>query len=134
MTIISKIISFFTGTIVEVKHGTTPIKQEVRDKYYNRVPHDMSKNIPIKVLGYVKEKYPELVELIVKTESMDNKEKNYWLSNLLAMTDEQVDRLFGILETERRKLEELEAEYQKEIKTINEKHLIEWQSINILDK
>lgn len=43
------------------------------------------------------------------------------------MTDEQIDRLFDILETERRKLEELESKYQEEIKSLNEKHLIEWQ-------
>jgi hypothetical protein len=45
------------------------------------------------------------------------------------MTDEQVDRLFNILMTERRQLEELNMKYQEEIKTLNEKHLIEWQAL-----
>jgi Spy/CpxP family protein refolding chaperone len=58
---------------------------------------------------------------------MDNNEKQYWFDILLSMTDEQVDRLFDILETERKKLEELEIKYQEEIKSLNEKHLIEWQ-------
>ncbi len=45
------------------------------------------------------------------------------------MTHEQIDRLFNILMTERHQLEELNLKYQEEIKTLNEKHLIEWQSL-----
>lgn len=71
-------------------------------------------------------KYPELVKLIINTEALDNNEKQYWFDILPSMTDEQIDRLFDILETERRKLEELELKYQEEIKALNEKHLIEW--------
>ena len=65
---------------------------------------------------------------MLNTESMDNNEKQYWFDILPSMTDEQVDRLFDILETERRKLEELELKYQEEIKTLNDKHLLEWQA------
>jgi hypothetical protein len=45
------------------------------------------------------------------------------------MTNEQIDRLFNILMTERKQLEELNMKYQEEIKTLNEKHLIQWQSL-----
>ena len=45
------------------------------------------------------------------------------------MTNEQIDRLFNILTTEKNQLEELNVKYQDEIKTLNEKHLIEWQSL-----
>ncbi len=45
------------------------------------------------------------------------------------MTSEQIDRLFNILLTERRQLEELNLKYQEEIKSLNEKHLIQWQSL-----
>ena len=45
------------------------------------------------------------------------------------MTNEQIDRLFNILMTERKQLEELNLKYQEEIKTLNEKHLIQWQSL-----
>ena len=45
------------------------------------------------------------------------------------MNDEQIDRLYEILDTERKKLAQLEENYQKEIKTLNEKHLIEWQEM-----
>ena len=76
-------------------------------------------------------KYPELIELILKTESMDDDERQYWFDIMPSMTNAQIDRLFDILETERRKLQELEIKYQKEIKALNEKHLIEWQEVQI---
>ena len=79
----------------------------------------------------VQTKYPELVKLVIATESMDDNEKQYWFDILPSMTAEQVDRLFNILETERVKLEELEQKYQEEIKTLNEKHLIEWQEFQL---
>lgn len=76
-------------------------------------------------------KYPELVQLIMATESMDNDERQYWFDIMPSMTDTQIDRLFDILETERKKLQELEVKYQKEIKSLNEKHLIEWQELQV---
>lgn len=79
----------------------------------------------------VQAKYPELVRLVIATESMDDNEKQYWFDILPSMTDEQVDRLFNILETERAKLEDLERKYQEEIKSLNEKHLIEWQEFQL---
>lgn len=85
------------------------------------------------VLDEIQAQYGELVKLTLNTESMDNNEKQYWFDILPSMTDEQVDRLFDILETERRKLEELELKYQDEIKTLNEKHLIEWQEFQTKD-
>lgn len=76
-------------------------------------------------------KYPDLVSLILDTESMDNDERQYWFDIMPSMTDEQIDRLFDILDTEKKKLEALEHKYQKEIKSLNEKHLIEWQEIQM---
>jgi Spy/CpxP family protein refolding chaperone len=76
-------------------------------------------------------KFPELIKLIVATESMDDDERQYWFDIMPSMTDAQIDRLFDILETERKKLQELEVKYQKEIKTLNEKHLIEWQEMQV---
>ena len=79
------------------------------------------------VLDEIQSEYGELVKLVLNTESMDNSEKQYWFDILPSMTEDQINRLFDILETERRKLEELEVKYQEEIKNLNEKHLIEWQ-------
>ncbi len=77
--------------------------------------------------------YPELIKLVLATESMDDEERQYWFDIMPSMNDSQIDRLFNILETERRKLEELELKYQEEIKSLNEKHLIEWQEFQTRD-
>lgn len=76
-------------------------------------------------------KYSELITLILNTESMDDDERQYWFDIMPSMTENQVDRLFNILDTEKKKLEELEVKYQKEIKSLNEKHLIEWQQFQV---
>lgn len=81
------------------------------------------------ILDEIEAKYPELVELVLGSESIDNNEKQYWFDILPSMTNEQIDRLFNILSTERHQLEELNIKYQEEIKTLNEKHLIQWQSL-----
>ncbi len=86
-------------------------------------------NFTFTVLDEIQLKYPELINLIIASESIDNNEKQYWFDILPSMTDEQVDRLFSILITERRQLEDLNMKYQEEIKTLNEKHLIQWQSL-----
>ncbi len=81
----------------------------------------------------IQAQYAELVKLILNTESMDDDERQYWFDIMPSMTDSQIDRLFNILETEKKKLEELELKYQKEIKSLNEKHLVEWQEFQIKD-
>lgn len=81
----------------------------------------------------IQAKYPELIKLVLNTESMDDDERQYWFDIMPSMTDSQIDRLFDILDTERKKLEALEQKYQKEIKQLNEKHLIEWQDFQMKD-
>jgi vacuolar-type H+-ATPase subunit I/STV1 len=69
--------------------------------------------------------------MILATESMDDDERQYWFDIMPSMTEEQIDRLYNILDTERKKLAELELKYQEEIKQLNEKHLIEWQEFQM---
>lgn len=77
--------------------------------------------------------YKELVDLIIATDSMDDDERQYWFDIMPSMTDDQIDRLYNILDTEKKKLEKLEEKYQNEIKNLNEKHLIEWQEFQMKD-
>ena len=86
-----------------------------------------------KISDEIQAKYPELIKLILKTESMEDDERQYWFDIMPSMTDEQIDRLFHILDTARKKLEALEEKYTKEIKQLNEKHLIEWQEFQLKD-
>jgi hypothetical protein len=78
-------------------------------------------------------KYDQLIKMILATESMDDDERQYWFDIMPSMTDIQVDRLYNILDTERKKLQELEVKYQEEIKDLNEQHLIEWQEFQMKD-
>ena len=81
-------------------------------------------NVP----AVVQEKYPELVELIKKTESMSYDEREYWFQILPIMTDNQVDRLRKILEEEKSQLAKLDEQYHDELSKLNKKHLQEWKT------
>jgi hypothetical protein len=76
----------------------------------------------------VLDKYPDLVELIKKTESMSDDERNYWFQILPIMTAEQVNRLKGILQEEAAQLSKLDDQYQDQLAKLNQKHLEEWNS------
>lgn len=80
-----------------------------------------------KIPAHVLQKYPNLQELIDGTESMTPEERAYWLQILPIMTDEQVQKLIGILTHEKEQLAKLDAEYEQEISKLNEKHLLEWK-------
>ena len=58
-------------------------------------------------------KYPDLVGKITRSKSMNNSERNYWLQVLPVMTEEQVKELEDILDTEIRKLKEIDEKYSK---------------------
>ncbi len=79
------------------------------------------------LLDEVQTKYPRLIELLLATESMDDSERQYWFDILPSMNADQVQRLTDILETERKKLDDLEKKYQTEIESLNQKHIAEWQ-------
>lgn len=76
----------------------------------------------------VKQKYPQLIPLILNTESMDDEEREYWFQILPIMTEDQVHKLLEILVNEKQQLAKLDAEYEEELAKINEKHLNEWQA------
>jgi hypothetical protein len=79
-----------------------------------------------KIPAVVKEKFGELVDLILITESMSKEERNYWFQILPIMTPEQVQRLRGILDEEKSQLAKLDTDYQEELGKLNKKHLQEW--------
>jgi hypothetical protein len=82
----------------------------------------------------VMQKYPDLVALIKKTESMSKDERNYWFQILPIMTDDQVARLRKILDDEASQLTKLDSEYQTELAKLNEKHLKEWDDFERTQK
>jgi hypothetical protein len=91
-------------------------------------------NTTFTLLDEMQTQYPRLIELVLATESMDDTERQYWFDILPSMNTDQVQRLTDILETERRKLDELEKKYQTEIETLNQKHMTEWEGAELKKK
>ncbi len=64
------------------------------------------------------QKHPELIEMIMKTESMNDEERQYWVDLLPIMTPEQVQNLYDILDNERKKLAEIDSYYSQKVEDI----------------
>lgn len=71
-------------------------------------------------------KHTELITLIADTESMDQKEKQEWLTRLPKLAEGETDRLLDILRTEKQKLADLEKQYQEESHQLDIKQSREW--------
>lgn len=82
----------------------------------------------------VKRTYPDLVPLILETESMNDDERQYWFQILPIMTDDQVVKLREILTNEKNQLAEIDKQYNREVKQINEQHVSEWKEFERKDK
>lgn len=67
----------------------------------------------------VKQKFPQLVDWIVASHSMDDGERQYWIDVLPIMSEDQLKNLRDILGNEQKQLEEAAKTYsnsaQKEI-------------------
>lgn len=59
---------------------------------------------------------PALIELIMKSESMKDEERQYWFNLYEVMNTAQIDKLRDILTRERAKLAEIDAKYGKKPK------------------
>lgn len=81
-----------------------------------------------RISAAVAAKFPDLEELVLKTESMTDEERDYWFQILPIMTDQQVEKLRGILIHEKEQLSKLDSEYEKELSKINDKHLSQWEA------
>jgi hypothetical protein len=56
-------------------------------------------------------KFPEFIELILGSESMNDEERQYWVNILPIMTPEQRESLRDILTNERMQLQAIDAKY-----------------------
>ena len=71
----------------------------------------------------VKEKFPDLIELVLQTDSMNEEERDYWFQILPIMTEEQIAKFKAILVNEKGQL-----------KKLDEKHTVEWQEFEYRKK
>lgn len=82
----------------------------------------------------VKEKFPDLLELIKTTESMNDEERDYWFQILPIMTEDQIARFREILINEQQQLAKLDKDYEQQITQLNEKHMLEWKEFETKEK
>ena len=72
----------------------------------------------------VKKKFPEVIELILGSESMNNEERQYWVNILPIMTPDQLKNLQEILVNERDQLKAIDAKYSKEVQQIGQEQFV----------
>ena len=72
----------------------------------------------------LQQKFSDLIELIKKSESMNDEERQYWINILPVMTPEQVQNLRDILENERRQLAAIDSKYQTDIEKLGQSEVL----------
>ena len=72
----------------------------------------------------IREKYADLIELILSSESMNNEERQYWINILPIMTPDQIENLQGILKNEKKQLEAIDKKYSKQIEQMGQEELV----------
>ena len=72
----------------------------------------------------VAKKFADLLELIKKSESMNDEERQYWINILPIMTPEQIQNLRDILENERKQLAAIDSKYQTEIEKLGQAEVV----------
>ena len=76
-------------------------------------PSQTSTAIPLNVSEEVQKKFPDLVELIKGSQSMNPEERQYWVDVLLIMSDDQIQNLRNILGNEKKQIETANQSLQK---------------------
>jgi hypothetical protein len=89
---------------------------------------------PLNIPEEVQKKFPDLVELIKGSQSMNDEERQYWVDVLLIMTGDQVQNLRSILEGEKRQIESAKGKLEKEMSGDEDKIKIHFDEIKYKEK
>ena len=106
------------ATLAPVTNTTTDLNA-IRTPKTGKMLKDFE--VPEKFLN----QYPELVAMILRSESMNDSERQYWFNLTEVMNTEQVEKLRGILTRERQKLAEIEAKYGPSQPTLTDAEIAE---------
>ena len=68
--------------------------------------------------------FPELIDMIIGSESMNNEERQYWINILPIMTPEQIKSLLDILNNEKAQLDAIDKKYAKPLSAEEEQEQI----------
>ncbi|OGJ56734.1 hypothetical protein A2635_05370 [Candidatus Peribacteria bacterium RIFCSPHIGHO2_01_FULL_51_9] len=72
----------------------------------------------------VRQKFSDVIDLILGSESMNAEERQYWVNILPIMTPDQLQQLRDILHNERKQLAAIDAKYSKEIDAIGQEQFM----------
>jgi hypothetical protein len=78
-------------------------------------------NTGVHVPPEIAERFPELIDLILRSESMNVNERQYWVNILPIMTPEQIQNLRDILLNERRQLSAIDEKYENDVQIVGQK-------------
>lgn len=92
------------------------------------------KNSPYSIPPEVLKKYPDLVELILATESMNDEEREYWFSVIPIMNAEQIAKLKAILVEEKEQMKQIDDAYAQELEALDKQHRMEWKRYDMEEK
>lgn len=81
-----------------------------------------------------KEQFPELVNMIIDSQSMNDEERQYWVDVLPIMTDEQIANLRDILINEKEQIEEVNKTYDKEVDDVIDDSVLEFDEFKYKEK
>ena len=70
------------------------------------------------------EQHPELIALILGSESMNDEERQYWVNILPVMTPDQIENLKDILLNEKKQLEAIDKKYSGEMEQIGQQQQV----------
>ncbi|HBB02604.1 MAG: hypothetical protein US89_C0005G0015 [Candidatus Peregrinibacteria bacterium GW2011_GWF2_38_29] len=117
-----------TGAVSVIRDGKMLI-QGTRGRFFINADQKKIDEIVAKysIPTSVTSKYPDLIALAIQTESMDDSEREYWYQIMPVMTDDQIVKLRNILVNEKEQLTKLDEEYNQDLKSLNDKHMSEWQ-------
>ncbi len=123
-----------TGAQTTTGDATTPIDPKILHDFGLTAQQITDMETKYSVPASVRAGYPDLVALLIKTESMNPEEREYWFQVLPIMNDEQIVKLRTILVNEREQLKKIDEEYNSEIGKINQAHKSEWNAFEAQEK
>lgn len=88
----------------------------------------------LKISDDTVKKFSDIIELIKKSQSMNDEERQYWIDVLPIMTEDQLSNLKNILNNEKKQIEEAESEYKEGIKKDVNNFNIEFNEIKYKEK
>lgn len=72
----------------------------------------------------LRKQFPDLIDLVLHSESMNDEERQYWINILPIMTKDQLQNLRDILTTERAQLAAIDAQYAKAIEVLGKEEFL----------